>query len=179
METALSVFGYRGRSCSPRLAAGAHCGPVLQRPSLLRPLLPLSSRPSRRWFSAKGASASSIGSLLPRPPAVLGAPVAQRRVARVSLATQKRSCGAGCPTALRSTAVSPAPTFVPPPFSALRSSSAPNPAVESRLRRWDAVPAMPARRPSPPRSTPHHKGRRGGWLCIQKNLTHHLFVHTV
>ena len=29
--------------------------------------------------------------------------------------------------------------------------SLPNPAVEARLRRWDAVPAGPARRPSLPR----------------------------
>ena len=151
METALSVFGNRGRSCSPHRAAGAHCGPLLQGSSLLQSLLPFSSQPSRRWLSAKVASAPSVESLLQSPPAVLGAPLAQRRVVRLPLATQKRSCGAGFLTALRSTAVSPAPTFVPPRPSALRPTSAPNPAVEARLRRWDAVPAMPARRPSPSR----------------------------
>lgn len=150
METTLKVVAYRGRSCSPHRAAGAHCGPVLQCPSLLRPLLPLSSQPSRRWLSIQVASAPSVESLLPRPPAVLGAPVAQRRVALVPLATQKRSCRAGFPTALRSTAVSPAPTFLPPPLSALRPTSAPNPAVKGTPYRPRSVfPTRLARRPLP------------------------------
>lgn len=32
-----------------------------------------------------------------------------------------------------------------------QASETANPAVEARLRRWDAAPAMPARRPSPSR----------------------------
>jgi len=37
---------------------------------------------------------------------------------------------------------------------AIAAHRTPNPSVEARLRRWDAVPAMPARRPSPSRWAP-------------------------
>ena len=43
-------------------------------------------------------------------------------------------------------------------FELVMNATRSNPPVESRLRRWDAVPAMPARRPSPSRWGAHALG---------------------
>jgi hypothetical protein len=125
----VKIVGHRSPSCSRHRGTGAHSGPVLRR-SQLR-LASLSWVPQSAAATASTApSWKSVEVPSPAQPAVLSASLQHRRCGRVTLTGQKRSFRGGVTAALRSIAVSPAPTFVPTRLAVPWRSTAPNPAVD-------------------------------------------------
>ena len=136
MENSVKIVGHHGRSCHRHRVASPHRGPVFGRSQLRSALLP-----SAPLSAAETASASpswkSVRVPSLAPPAVLSAPFQHRECGRVALAGQRRSFRGGVTIALRSIAVSPAPTFVATRFAVPWHSSAPNPAVDlAPFGRW-------------------------------------------
>ena len=132
----MKAVGHHGRSCNRHRGAKAHFGPVLQSSQLRFALLSWVSRssaataPTVPSWKAAGAPSSSL-------PAVLSAPFHVRRCGRLALTRQERSFRGGVTAALRSVAVSPAPTFVPPRFAVPWRGTAPNPALNLvRFAHW-------------------------------------------
>ena len=125
----VKIVGHRSRSRDRHRGATPHCGPVLQRPRL-RPSL-LSWAPLSTVETAPASpSWKSVGVPSVLQPAVLSAPVQVRKCGRVAPTGQKRSFRGGVTAALRSIAVSPAPTRVPTRLAVPWRSTAPNPAVD-------------------------------------------------
>ena len=125
----MKVVGHRHRSCHWHRGAKAHWGPALQPPRLRSSLYSWASpstveteptAPLRRFL---GVPSSGL-------PAVLSAPFQVSRSGRVALGGQKRSFRGGVTAALRSTAVSPAPTLARTHFPVPRHRPQPNPAVD-------------------------------------------------
>ncbi len=125
----MKIVGHRHRSCQWHRDAKAHCGPALQPPRLrssryswasLSTVETEPTAPLRRFL---GVPSSGL-------PAVLSAPFPIRRSGRVALGGQKRSFRGGVTVALRSTAVSPAPTLARTHFPVPRHRPQPNPAVD-------------------------------------------------
>ncbi len=129
MESSLKIVGHRSLSCHRHRAATAHCGLVLQCSQLRLSLFSLASRrtvesePTVLSWKSVGVPSSAV-------PAALGAPSSRPRCGRITLAAQKRSFRGVVRTALRSSAVSPAPTLVPTPLAVPRHRPKPNPAVD-------------------------------------------------
>ena len=150
MENSVKIVGHRHRSCHRHRGAKAHCGPVLQPPRLRSSLYSWASpstveteptAPLRRFL---GVPSSGL-------PAVLSAPFPIRRSGRVALGGQKRSFRGGVTAALRSTAVSPAPTLARTHFPVPRHRPQPNPAVDPvPFGHW-TLRDEAAQRRSPPR----------------------------
>jgi len=132
----VKAVGHRSHCCNRHRGVKPHCGPVLRRSQLRSSLLPSVSR-----SATKTASTVPLWKAVEVPltsmPAVLSAPFHRPRCGRVALAVQKRSFRGSVTAALRSGAVSPAPTFVPTRFAVPLCSAAPNPALNLvRFAHW-------------------------------------------
>ena len=124
------MVGVCSRPCCLPLQAGPHSGPVLRRLSLLRPLLPLSGRPSLRARRRAASELSLFGVLRSASmPAVLRAPWGGRQSALVALAVQRPSCGAGSASALLRPLSVPSGAAVRTRLSSPSQPPAPNPSL--------------------------------------------------
>jgi len=135
-ESSVKAVGHRRRSCNRHRGPMPHCGPVL-----LRPRLRLSLHSWAPLFAVETASTAPSWKAVTVPssalPAVLSAPFQRPRCGRVTIASQRRSFRGGVTAALRSVAVSPPPTLVPPRFAVPRHRPAPNPALNLvRFAHW-------------------------------------------
>ena len=147
----MKIVGHRHRSCHWHRDAKAHCGPVLQPPPLRSSLYSWAS-PSTVETEPTGPLRRFAGVPSSGLPAVLSAPFPVRRSGRVALGGQKRSFRGGVAAALRSTAVSPAPTLARTHFPVPRHRPQPNPAVDPvPFGHW-TLRDKAAQRRSPPRS---------------------------
>ena len=136
MESSVKIVGHRSRSCNRHRAPRPLCGLLLQhlrlRLSLYSwaPLSAVATASTSPFWKAVTVPSSAL-------PAALSAPFQRTRCGRVTLTRQMRSFRGGVTIALRSIAVSPAPTFLPTRFAVPRCRTAPNPALNLvRFAHW-------------------------------------------